>query len=136
VSISTIRFMHCDHGQCAAQAACPEPFGTPSGWTRAGNTDGCPAHGHDIEAHKANITSQTSGRGPHEKTTWYLTCACGWRSNPWWVAHSAAWLRAQHIEHVRQATSGAPHPTCIDVTAIDQEPRSAWTCGPDCPKEA
>jgi len=29
-----------------------------------------------------------------------------------------------------------PHPTCIDVTGIDQPPRSAWTCGPDCPKEA
>jgi hypothetical protein len=29
-----------------------------------------------------------------------------------------------------------PHPTCIDVTATDQTPRSAWTCGPECPKEA
>jgi hypothetical protein len=23
-----------------------------------------------------------------------------------------------------------------DVTAIDQTPRSEWTCGPECPKEA
>jgi hypothetical protein len=29
-----------------------------------------------------------------------------------------------------------PHPTCIDVTANDQTPRSEWTCGPECPKEA
>jgi hypothetical protein len=29
-----------------------------------------------------------------------------------------------------------PHPTCIDATAIDQTPRSEWTCGPECPKEA
>jgi hypothetical protein len=29
-----------------------------------------------------------------------------------------------------------PHPTCIDVTAIGQTPRSEWTCGPECPKEA
>jgi hypothetical protein len=29
-----------------------------------------------------------------------------------------------------------PHPTCIEVTGNDQPPRSAWTCGPDCPKEA
>jgi hypothetical protein len=29
-----------------------------------------------------------------------------------------------------------PHPTCVDVTGIDQEPRSVWTCGPDCPEEA
>ena len=28
------------------------------------------------------------------------------------------------------------HPTCIDVTGIDQTPRSEWTCGPECPKEA
>jgi hypothetical protein len=33
-------------------------------------------------------------------------------------------------------TLAGPHPTCIDVTAIDQPPRSAWICGPDCPKEA
>jgi hypothetical protein len=29
-----------------------------------------------------------------------------------------------------------PHPTCIDVTGTDQEPRSEWACGPECPKEA
>lgn len=29
-----------------------------------------------------------------------------------------------------------PHPTCIDVTGIDQTPRSEWVCGPECPKEA
>lgn len=28
-----------------------------------------------------------------------------------------------------------PHPTCIDVTGIDQPPHSAWVCGPDCPEE-
>jgi hypothetical protein len=111
VTTSTIRFMHCDHARCAAQAACPEPFGTPDGWTRAGNTDACPAHGDAIEAHKANITSQTRGRGSREKTTWYLTCACGWHPTPHYATHSASWLRAQHIEHVRQATSDSPHPT-------------------------
>lgn len=30
----------------------------------------------------------------------------------------------------------SPHPTCIDVTAIDQKPGSEWICGPECPKEA
>ena len=29
-----------------------------------------------------------------------------------------------------------PHPTCRDVTGIDQTPRSEWICGPECPKEA
>lgn len=29
-----------------------------------------------------------------------------------------------------------PHPTCIEVTGIDQTPRSQWACGPQCPKEA
>lgn len=29
-----------------------------------------------------------------------------------------------------------PHPTCIDVTASDQTPRSEWACGPQCPEEA
>jgi hypothetical protein len=29
-----------------------------------------------------------------------------------------------------------PHPTCIDVTAIGQTPRSEWICSPECPKEA
>jgi hypothetical protein len=27
------------------------------------------------------------------------------------------------------------HPTCRDVTATDQTPRSEWICGPECPKE-
>jgi hypothetical protein len=34
------------------------------------------------------------------------------------------------------APLGRPHPTCIDVTGTDQEPRSEWACGPECPKEA
>jgi hypothetical protein len=29
-----------------------------------------------------------------------------------------------------------PHPTCIDVTGTDQQARSAWVCGPQCPEEA
>jgi hypothetical protein len=35
-----------------------------------------------------------------------------------------------------QLAAEPPHPTCIDVTGNDQPPCSAWTCGPDCPKEA
>lgn len=29
-----------------------------------------------------------------------------------------------------------PHPTCRDVTGTDQQARSEWVCGPQCPKEA
>ena len=46
-----------------------------------------------------------------------------------------AWLRVPLTRFTVDAAQG-PHPTCIDVTGIDQEPRSEWTCGPDCPKEA
>jgi transcriptional regulator with XRE-family HTH domain len=46
-----------------------------------------------------------------------------------------AWLRVPLARFTVNAEQG-PHPTCIDVTAIDQPPRSAWICGPDCPKEA
>lgn len=98
--------MHCDYAGCTAQATRPEPFGTPDGWTNAGNTDGCPDHGEPITTHKANITSQTRGRGYREKTTWYLTCACGWKSTPYYATHSSTWLRKQHLGHVKRATAG------------------------------
>jgi hypothetical protein len=46
-----------------------------------------------------------------------------------------------HIEILTDPAYGltavpVPHPTCIDVTAVDQTPRSEWICGPECPKEA
>jgi hypothetical protein len=28
-----------------------------------------------------------------------------------------------------------PHETCIDVTQMQNRPRSEWVCGPHCPKE-
>jgi len=105
MSTTTIRVMHCNHARCTANATCPEPFGTPNGWTDAGNTHGCPDHGETIAAHKANVISQTRGRGSREKTTWYLACACGWKPTPFYETYSAAWLRKQHVAHVAEVTA-------------------------------
>jgi hypothetical protein len=43
---------------------------------------------------------------------------------------------AEHLLGLTSDPPNPPHPTCIDVTAIDQTPRSEWICGPECPKEA
>lgn len=105
MTTSTIRFMHCDHAGCTTQAVCPASATTPDGWTNAGNTHGCPEHGDAIAAHKANVTSQTRGRGSREKITWYLTCACGWHPTPHYETYSTTWLRGQHVKHVASVTS-------------------------------
>jgi hypothetical protein len=57
-----------------------------------------------------------------------------------------AWIDGPHLhrrtvtvtewEQAGPPTLNRPHPTCRDVTAIDQTPRSEWICGPECPKEA
>lgn len=44
--------------------------------------------------------------------------------------------RIEVAEHLLGLTGEPPHPTCIDVTKFHQPPRSAWVCGPECPKEA
>lgn len=105
MSTSMIRFMHCDHAGCTAQAPYSPSGSTPDGWTNAANTHGCPDHGDAIAAHKANIASQTRGRGSSEKTTWYLTCACGWHPTPHYAAHSSTWLRERHVKHVATVTA-------------------------------
>jgi hypothetical protein len=61
-------------------------------------------------------------------------------------AHHETWIDGPHL-HKRTVTVtdweqagppplNRPHPTCVDVTATDQTPRSEWICGPECPKEA
>ena len=109
MSTSTIRFMNCDFAGCTAQA--PRPFGDgyvaerPDGWTDAIYTHGCPEHGPAIAAHKANIASQTRGRGSREKTTWFLTCSCGWKPTPHYQTHSSSWLQERHVKHVATVTA-------------------------------
>lgn len=95
-----ITIWHCDANNCTASA----PADT-TGWTNAIHTHGCPAHGQLITAHKAKITSDTRGRGYREKTTWYLTCACGWTPRPSWATHTYRRLEDQHLAHVQQATT-------------------------------
>lgn len=106
---TTLRFMNCDYAGCTAQQ--PHPLSErymadrPDGWTDAIYTHGCPEHGEAITAHRATITSQTRGRGSREKTTWFLTCACGWRPSPNYQTHSSSWLQKRHIQHVQHATA-------------------------------
>lgn len=45
-------------------------------------------------------------------------------------------VRSTRRHYAEHPPLNRPHPTCIDVTAIDQTPRSEWACGPECPKEA
>lgn len=104
MSTSTIRFMHCDFPGCTAQT--PHPSSAPyvpvrsDGWTNAIHTHGCPDHGEVVATHTAKVTSQTRGRGRSEKTTWYLTCLCGWRPSPNWQTYNYDWLTRAHIKHL------------------------------------
>lgn len=93
-----ITMWRCDHPVCSAVAV-----EGAEGWTDAIYTHGCPSHGSLIEAHKAKVTSDTRGRGAREKTTWYLTCACGWMPKPYFATHSYRGLATQHVAHVRDA---------------------------------
>lgn len=108
MTTSTIRFMHCDFAGCDAQAP-NEASGyiadRPDGWTDAIYTHGCPEHGEPIAAHQAKTTSDTRGRGSREKTTWYLTCTCGWRPTPFYQTHSSRQLQEQHLKHVAAVTA-------------------------------
>jgi hypothetical protein len=27
------------------------------------------------------------------------------------------------------------HPTCVDVSALPEQPGSEWVCGPECPRD-
>lgn len=95
-----VRIWHCDAQSCDATA--PEDT---AGWTDAIYTQGCPAHGDVIAAHRANLRSSTSGRGSRQVTYWYLHCACGWTPRPDWSMHHHAHLRAQHLAHVHALTA-------------------------------
>lgn len=93
-----ITIWHCDGPGCDATA--PEKT---EGWVFAPGTHGCPAHADLIAAHAAKVTSTTRGRGAREKTTWYLTCACGWWPSPNFQTHTARWLHEQHRAHLAAA---------------------------------
>lgn len=45
-------------------------------------------------------------------------------------------LRREIVTTVGEWAPAGPHPTCRDVSGIDQMPGSQWICGPECPKEA
>jgi hypothetical protein len=96
VTVKLLTIWRCD-GPCDASA--PEHT---AGWTDAGRTHGCPDHGTVIAAHKANVTYVTRGRGRSEKTTWYLTCACGWKPVPFYETYSTRWLESAHLLHVAE----------------------------------
>ena len=76
---------------------------------------------HMLTANSYSFTSEDAA------LKWLAEWTCGWVDGPdlrlarreprFWGEHPA-------------------HPTCIDVTAIDQPPGSEWACGPECPKEA
>ncbi len=98
MTTSTITIWRCDAGWCSAAA--PE---NTDGWVSAIYTHGCPAHADRITAHAAKVTHETRGRGASEKTTWYLSCACGWRPRPNFQVHSYRRLQDQHRSHVAAA---------------------------------
>ena len=98
MTTQTIQIWRCDAGGCGSTA--PEKA---DGWVSAIYTHGCPAHAALIIAHAAKVTSTTRGRGAKEKTTWYLTCACGWWPSPNFQTHTARWLHEQHRAHLATA---------------------------------
>lgn len=109
MTTSIVRILHCDFPDCDARIEDDlhnklYVQDRPDGWTNAIHTHGCPDHGEVIAAHKADVTSRTSGRGSREKTTWYLACACGWSPTPNRATHSAAGLKDQHVKHVADVT--------------------------------
>ncbi len=110
MSRSTIEFMHCDHAGCTAKVE-NDRHGKlyqqqrDNGWVDAIYTHGCPEHGEQILAHMATVTHQTRGRGRSERTTWFLTCACGWRPVERWQVDSADRLKQAHLVHVREQTA-------------------------------
>lgn len=98
---STIVYLlSCDHAGCDRTT----PKDTSDGWTDAIYTHGCPEHGAAVEAHRAKVTGDTRGRGSREKTTWFLTCACGWSPTPNRETHSSGRLKEEHRKHVAEAT--------------------------------
>nr|WP_221374521.1 hypothetical protein [Actinoplanes polyasparticus] len=110
MSTSTIEFLHCDHAQCAVKVE-NDRHGKlyqqrrDNGWIDAIYTHGCPEHGGTILAHAAKLTTQTRGRGRSERTTWFLTCACGWTPSPAWQMDSTNYLRERHLAHLREQTA-------------------------------
>lgn len=100
MSKSTAITWHCDYADCNASA--PEKA---EGWHSEIYTHGCPEHFLDVHVHRAQLTSDTRGRGAREKTTWYLHCACGWHPTPYYTPHTYDWLRKQHLAHVKAATA-------------------------------
>jgi hypothetical protein len=71
------------------------------GWVVGGLVHGCPDHPGVVD-HAAILSSHTQGRGYKEKTTWYLTCKCGWTPSPSFATHNYTILKDQHRWHVNQ----------------------------------
>lgn len=105
MSTEILHVWHCDNPACSAVAS-----QRTEGWTDAIYTQGCPAHGEVIAAHKASLDDVTRGRGRSEKTTWYLKCACGWAPSPRWATYTSRGLQEQHLRHVH-AQFAAPADT-------------------------
>lgn len=107
MTTSTIRLMHCDFAGCDAQDPAEGGYvaDRADGWVDAIYTHGCPEHGDEILAHAAKLTSDTRGRGRSEKTTWFLSCSCGWKPAQPWQTHSTDYLRRAHLAHVREQTA-------------------------------
>jgi hypothetical protein len=101
VTSTIVYLLSCDHAGCTATTSEADA----EGWTNAIYTHGCPDHGEAITAHKAKVTDQTRSRGSKEKTTYFLTCACGWQPTPHYEAYSARRLKEQHVKHVAEATA-------------------------------
>lgn len=101
MTTTIVYLLHCDHAGCDRAA----PKDDSEGWTDAIYTHGCPDHSEGITAHKANVTSNTRGRGSREKTYWYLKCACGWTPQPYFAIFSAKGLKDQHVRHVADVTA-------------------------------
>jgi hypothetical protein len=94
VSITRIDIWNCDISICSQSAA----EGT-TGWISASYTvHGCPAHAALVEQHKPSLTSDTRGRGSRERTTWFLTCACGWSGG--YSTWSFDPLMERHLAHL------------------------------------
>lgn len=77
------------------------------GWANAVWSHGCPEHAEHVGEHRASVREETRGRGRSEKTTWFLTCACGWVPPRRWSSWNYGPLVEQHHEHLRASRPGA-----------------------------
>lgn len=91
-----VRIWHCDGSAC--DASVPEKT---DGWADEIYTHGCPKHRDLISEHRMKLDHTTRGRGNSEKTTWYVSCACGWRPTPSYATYNYRSLQDRHRAHVR-----------------------------------